>query len=144
MMTMMATLQGHTSFILHSAGILDSFSAMSYEKFAADLEVIKAARKYCGGIEATDAELAVEEIVETGIGGNYLSSEHTFEHFRDWMWVSGLNANRRTEQNSEQAAKQAIQKTIDEMLEQYQAPDFDKTIDRQLKQYLKTEVGIEI
>jgi len=39
-------------------------------------------RKYLAGIRVNDETLALEEIRRVGISGEFMSSPHTFQHFR--------------------------------------------------------------
>ena len=49
-------------------------------------EMTSMVKRFAGGIEVTDASLCLNLIDEIGPGGNYMSHEHTCQHFRD-MWA---------------------------------------------------------
>lgn len=86
MMAIMGAVLEKTSFVLHSAGILDSYASMSFEKFISDLEVLRMVKIFTGGLDTSDNALAVDEICSRGAGGEFLTSQHTFENFRSAAW----------------------------------------------------------
>lgn len=78
---LMATLSG-INFVLHSAGILETYMVASYEKFILDDEICGMCKRISKGEHITDERLAVDLIGEVGPGGEYLTKDHTFRHFR--------------------------------------------------------------
>jgi len=55
-----------------------------------ELEVVEAIRHVYAGIEVNDELLALDVIDQVGIGGEFVSHEHTFEHFRQTLWLPKL------------------------------------------------------
>lgn len=53
-----------------------------FAQFAMDNEIFKMIRKVIGGICVSDADMAVDVIKEIGPGGEFVSHQHTFDHFR--------------------------------------------------------------
>jgi len=78
---LMATLSG-INFVLHSAGILETYMVASYEKFILDDEICGMCKRIKKGEHITDERLAVDLISEVGPGGEYLTKDHTFRNFR--------------------------------------------------------------
>jgi len=60
------------NFVLHSAGILDSYNCMSYEKFVIDDEMCGMVKKIKRGYEVNPDTLAFDIIKEVGPGGHFL------------------------------------------------------------------------
>jgi trimethylamine--corrinoid protein Co-methyltransferase len=89
MSTLLSILAGST-FVLHGAGELENTLAVSYEKLLVDEEIIRMARRIARGIEVTPETLAFEVIKEVGPQGDYLGTEHTFEHFRREQFMPSL------------------------------------------------------
>ncbi len=144
MMSMMSTLAEKTSFVLHSAGILDSYASMSFEKFISDLEVISMAKRFMGRLDVTDTAIPVDEISRIGIGGEYLTSEHTYENCRKTAWHSQVGINKVLENNQDSLSlyELNIQKQMEEMLEAYKRPKLDEELLLELRRYLEVELGI--
>lgn len=78
---LMSTLSG-INFVLHSAGILETYLVASYEKFILDDEICGTCKRIKAGEDITEERLAVDLIREVGPGGEYLTHEHTFRNFR--------------------------------------------------------------
>ncbi len=86
MMTLMNSWQSGTDLIVHSAGILSGYAAMSYEKFILDLEMIGMLRRIEKGIGVSDEDLAMDVIAAAGIGGQFLTQPHTFQKCRQELY----------------------------------------------------------
>jgi len=86
MMTLMNSWQCGTDLIIHSAGILSGYAAMSYEKFTLDLEMIGMLRRIEKGIGVSDEDLAMDVITAAGIGGQFLTQPHTFQKCRQELY----------------------------------------------------------
>ena len=81
MSQLMATLTG-IHFVLHSAGILESYMTASYEKFVIDDEICGMCKRIREGERPTGERLAFDVIKAVGPGGEYLTQMHTFQNFR--------------------------------------------------------------
>lgn len=81
MSTLLSILAG-SSFVLHGAGELENTLAVSYEKILVDEEIIEMARRVARGFEVTPDTLGFEVIKEVGPHGDFLGTEHTYQHFR--------------------------------------------------------------
>jgi len=78
------------NFILHSAGILGSYIAMSYEKYLADEELCGYIRKLISPLAITEENIDVEMIKNVGIGGQYLTQPKTFKLCRTEFYFTDL------------------------------------------------------
>ncbi|MDW7673254.1 MAG: trimethylamine methyltransferase family protein [Bacillota bacterium] len=79
---MLGTTSAGVNFVLHAAGILQYYNAMSFEKFMLDEEVCGMVKRIKRGIEINTDTLALDIIKEVGPGGEYLTAAHTFQHCR--------------------------------------------------------------
>jgi len=86
MMTLMNSWQSGTDLIVHSAGILAGYAGMSYEKFILDLEMIGMLRRIENGIGVSRDDLALDVIAAAGIGGQFLTQQHTFQKCRKELY----------------------------------------------------------
>lgn len=73
-------------------GIVGADQGFSYEQLVLDNEWIKAYNYTMSGFEVNEDTLGFEMMKEVGIGGNFLSEEHTVAHMRDSYWMSKLFA----------------------------------------------------
>jgi trimethylamine--corrinoid protein Co-methyltransferase len=82
MITGMAHAAAGVNFIW-GAGNLESTLAMSPEALVADDEIAGYFLRYQRKFPVDEENLALGLIEEIGLAGNYLSSEHTLEHYRE-------------------------------------------------------------
>ena len=81
MATVLASMAG-CNYIHHAAGMLGSSTAVSFEHFVMNDEIIGRALRILKGIEVDPEHLAQEAIREVGPGGNFMTSPHTLAHLR--------------------------------------------------------------
>ncbi|MEX1301811.1 MAG: trimethylamine methyltransferase family protein, partial [Desulfotignum sp.] len=86
MLSMFTALQNRISLIVHSAGIMDSFAAISFEKFIMDLEIIRMIRFYMDDMTVDDATLNFDLIDSVGPGGLFLTTMDTMKKCRTHTW----------------------------------------------------------
>ncbi len=79
MLTFMTCYQNNMNLIIHSAGILEGYASVSYEKLMMDFEVVRYVKRFAKGIEVNDVTVPEDLIHEAGHGGQYLTSDHTLE-----------------------------------------------------------------
>lgn len=82
MMNLMTAQMAGGNFILHGAGIVDTYGAVSYEKIIMDNEVLGMVHRIGRGIEVNVDTLAFDVIKEVGPQGQFLTNEHTYSHFQ--------------------------------------------------------------
>ncbi len=145
MMAMFVSLQEKVNLILHSAGILDGYAAMSYEKFVTDLEVIRMAEYYFEEMATDDNALALNAIREVGHGGEFLTNMHTMQNCRKEAWISDI-ANTgplKKTVSPHDAMMKKIKEKLESMIEGYQSPEIDADIKQRLDSYL-IENGVSL
>ena len=80
---MLETLAGAQ--MAHDVGYLEGGMCNSIEQVVICDELISYTKQFMRGLEINDETLALDLIHEIGPDGNYLSSEHTLEHYKeDW------------------------------------------------------------
>lgn len=76
--------------ITQAGGLLDFALSASYEQLVIDNETVGQVQRILRGFEINKDALAVNIIKEAGIAGNYISSEHTYKHFREEFYFPFL------------------------------------------------------
>jgi trimethylamine---corrinoid protein Co-methyltransferase len=79
------TLAG-VNFIHLAFGMMDQLLTSSYEQAVIDNEIFTAAFRLGQGIEVNANTIALDQIKEVGIGGQYLDTEFTLKNFRQQQW----------------------------------------------------------
>jgi len=80
MMQMMTTMLSDIDFVLHAAGILNSYSTVSPEKYVLDCERIRYIQRFQRGYDLNDETFARELLEEVQPGGHFLNQRHTLNH----------------------------------------------------------------
>lgn len=145
MMSILSVCLEKPNFIIHSAGILDGYGAMSYEKFILDLEMISMVEFYLKGLDFSEESLAVDVINQIGIGGEFLTAQHTLENFRSASWIPELCHRGIIPKDitSNSLFHNKIMVNKEKMLMEYQTPELDSEVKAELLNYLATEIEID-
>ena len=139
MSLLMAQVSG-ANFVLHSAGILESFNCMSYEKFIVDDEMCGMVKRIKRAIEVNPDTLALDVIKAVGPGGHFLDKDHTLDHFRTEFYQPRLS-NRDDfftwqTKGSSLSTETAHQK-YKEILATYEAPELPADVDKALQKFIE-------
>jgi trimethylamine--corrinoid protein Co-methyltransferase len=128
-----------SDFILHSAGILSSFLAFSYEKFVLDDDMCGMVRHFHKGISVEPDTLAYDVIAKVGPGSNYLREPHTVERCRSAFWQPAIADRDGVEMwmvNGRGDALKRAKERWQQLLYEHRDPEIDPVTRRQLKTYL--------
>lgn len=136
MLTCLATHKAGTNLIFQSAGIMDSYLAVSYEKFIVDLEIIGMVKRYLRGVRVDDDTLAVDLINKVGIAGQFLSAQHTARNFRKETFIPEVSARGTVSGDPGARLLATIINKKSSMLVNYQRPELAEKINKQLIDYL--------
>ncbi|HMB32004.1 MAG TPA: trimethylamine methyltransferase family protein [Desulfohalobiaceae bacterium] len=71
--------------LVHDVGYLDSGVNASLESLVMCNEVIGMVKQIGKGISTEDEYLALDLIDKTGPGGEFLTSDHTLQHYKEWF-----------------------------------------------------------
>ncbi len=140
MLSLLTTVNSGVDFVLHSAGILSSYLAFSYEKFVLDDEMCGMVRRYQRGIAVTPETLAYDVIARVGSGGNFLVEMHTVKRCRSEFWQpdvcnrDGLEA---WMDGGRQDVVARARQRWQQLLAEHQDPPLDGTTARQLQAFVE-------
>jgi trimethylamine--corrinoid protein Co-methyltransferase len=140
MLSMFTALQNRISLIVHSAGIMDSFAAISFEKFIMDLEIIQMIRFYMDDMTVDDATLNFDLIDSVGPGGLFLTTMDTMKKCRTHTWnpcvalrghLAGMSPRDKLLKN--------IQDTRDQMLARYEPPQIEPDVRGAMDTFMRSK-----
>ncbi len=129
------------NFVLHSAGILESYSCMSYEKFIIDDEICGMVKRIKNAYAVSADTLALDVIKAVGPGGHFLDQDHTFDHFRTEFYQPVLSNRDNFDtwiENGSQQILQTANKRLKQVLAEYCEPDLPADADKELKRFIDT------
>ena len=143
-MVMLPTLLAGTDFILHGAGILDSYNIISYDKFLMDEEMTQMCLYMKEGVAVDEETLALDAIMEVEHGGQYLMEDHTFDNMHTALYhpkylEKGYYAAWR-DAGSHTAAQNAVA-AVDKRLAAYQETPLTAEQEAMLAPYLNVSPG---
>ncbi len=139
MSQLMATLSG-IHFVLHSAGLLESYMLTSYEKFIMDDEICGMCKRIKRGEQATPERLAFDVIRQVGPGGEYLTHMHTFENCRKEFYPPVLEQRDNFDTWSKKGGlsmEKAANAKWKKILETFQEPALPEPERKALEQYME-------
>jgi trimethylamine--corrinoid protein Co-methyltransferase len=144
MLNMFVSLQEKVDLIIHSVGILSSYSSMSFEKFITDLNVISLIEHYHADIAVDDNALALPVIIETGHGGQFLTHSHTLDQCRSVPWTSVFAdiGHQKSGENAPEAYLAKVNRTQDRILSTYRQPELEPDLRTALENFLM-ETGMD-
>lgn len=141
MLTYMACVENGVSIMTQSAGILDSYLAVSYEKLMVDFEIQAFANRYFRDIEVDEETVPMELIHELGHEGQYLTEDHTLEFCRKELCIPSVSV-RGPQSDPVGQLDHNIEKKMGKLLENYHKPEVDAARIDAIRTYL-LEQGLD-
>ena len=136
MLTSLAAQRAGTNLIFQSAGIMDGYLSMSYEKFIVDLEIIGITKRYLEGVKVDFNTLAVDVINEVGIAGQFLTAAHTMRYCRKEPFIPEISLRGPVTDDPSGKLLEKIRNKQAVMLATYRRPDLSPVIQQALVNYL--------
>ncbi|MFH0965991.1 MAG: trimethylamine methyltransferase family protein, partial [Planctomycetota bacterium] len=110
MMTMLAPALAGADCITQAGAMIGFALLASYEQLLVDNEICGQILNLVRPFEVNDETLAVDVIRQAGIAGHYVSSEHTYKHFRDVMYFPTIADRRNWQEWSADGSKDIIRR----------------------------------
>ena len=143
MLTLFAAAASGINYVLHAAGIMQYYTAFSYEKFVMDDEVAGLVRKFLKGYNMDETMFVYDDIKEVGPGGHYLYQASTFELFRQELRSPVLSDRQGWEGWDAEGRKDACTRATEiwqKTLAEYEAPALDEALDREICNFIDTRI----
>lgn len=142
MMTLLMAQMAGGNFILHSAGILETYNCTSFEKLMIDDEIIGMIKRIGRGIEVNDDTIAYDVIKEVGPQGAYIGHEHTLDNFREEFYqpvLSDRNNQNQWKKQGSLTAEQRANTRWKKLLSEYEEPKLPADIERDMRKYIEKQ-----
>jgi trimethylamine--corrinoid protein Co-methyltransferase len=139
MLSLMAGFENHVNLMVHSAGILDSFAGISYEKFLMDLEMIEMIKYARDEIRIdSEADLSFEALRDCAQSGQFLTAPETLQRCRSHSWIPRIGVRGAFGgQAYEAVLMKGIDKTMAAMLADYRLPPLPTERATAMRDYLR-------
>ena len=126
------------NFVMHAAGSLQSFAAVSYEKFMLDIETAARMRYYFSPLDCTDEALGYEALHDVIVDGDqFMYCEHTLERCRIDPFLNTVSLHGRVNADANAALLSSCRTQMEYLLSQYQKPPLDTAVETQLDDYMR-------
>lgn len=138
MMVLMAASTTGINFVLHTAGILQYYMSMSFEKFMIDDEIAGMILRYLKGMDFAEDKFALEVISEVGPGGHFLTQKHTRKNHKVELRRPLLS----DRQSYDGWAKEKLdtnhlaKRRWQDVLAAYQPPSLEPAIDQAITEFI--------
>ncbi|MDR5672203.1 trimethylamine methyltransferase family protein [Halalkaliarchaeum sp. AArc-GB] len=140
MMQLMTTMYSGIDFVLHAAGILDSYSTVSPEKYVLDAERIRYVKRFQEGYDLDEDAFALDLLREVEPGGHFLDKRHTLNHCKTDHYMSEIYDRQSTddwENQGEKTSFELAREKVDARLEEYEQPPLDEDLAAELERYVE-------
>jgi trimethylamine--corrinoid protein Co-methyltransferase len=145
MMGLVSAVYSGADFILHAAGILSSYLAISPEKLIIDDDMCGMVRRFQRGFIINKNELAFDVIAEIGSQGCYLTHNHTRTRYRDALWKSEIETRVDLEtwmETGRPDVLDGVKRRKQGLLDAHEDPPIDRIIKTQLKSYVDQQLKV--
>ncbi|MBI3977291.1 MAG: trimethylamine methyltransferase family protein [Chloroflexi bacterium] len=140
MLSMMTCILSGANHLIHAVGWLDGALVADYESMVADADIVGLVKGLISRqIEITPETLAFDVIKEIGPFGQYITHEHTFKHFREWLWEPQVADRNTWDEWVKRGSKTAAERAYDrwnELLAKHEAPPLDPAAEREVQRLI--------
>ena len=138
-----ATLSLYNAFLsganfIHDVGYIDSGLNGSWSSLVMCDEIIGMIRQIGKGIQVDDETLALDILNEVGPGGEFVSHEHTYKHWREWFRP---NLNDRSDyetwkNNGSKDFNDRLEAEVDRILDTHKPEPLDESVLQEMKKII--------
>ena len=118
--------------------MIDFVNTFSLEKLVIDHEIVAMIKRVQKGFDVSDETLAVALIHALGPGGDYMSTEHTFRHFKEELYIPPNIIDKKNRNTWEAEGKKDIfqraHEKVEEILANHEVPLLEKSTEENLDQ----------
>ena len=139
MLLLLTSVLSGVNFMMHGAGILESYLTACYEQFVIDLELIAMLRELVRPLEINAETLALDTINAVGPGGFFLDAPHTLRHHRQAHFLPHISQRLPFDQWAAAGGHDTAQRAntrCRELLESYVQPPVDSTAAARLENFV--------
>ncbi|MDW7650530.1 MAG: trimethylamine methyltransferase family protein [Bacillota bacterium] len=124
--------------VMHAAGILDSFAAMSYEKVMLDFEVIDRCANYFEDLEVSEVTLAFDTLKKVAqTGATFLNQKHTVKNCRKaYVPQVSLRSELPEGMDPNEALYESMNNRMEKQLAAYVKPELASDVEEKLDDYM--------
>lgn len=126
--------------LIHDVGYLDSGLNGSLEMLVLCNEIIGMVKRFGKGVQVDEDHLALEVIDRVGPGGQFLSDDHTMEHFRKDFWLPNIMDRSNYEgwvAGGKKTLKERCEEKVQHILQTHQPVPIDEAVMTEMKKIIE-------
>lgn len=126
-------------FVLNAVGILESYSAVSPEKFVLDCEALRYIDRFRDGVTIGDGGFPFDLMAERGPAGHFLDDHQVTDATNESRLGSGTMDKRSFGEWNDSGARSAFEEAhhqVERHLADYEQPSIESAIERRLEEYV--------
>jgi trimethylamine--corrinoid protein Co-methyltransferase len=125
---------GGVDLALNAAGVLESYAAVSPEKFVLDCELLRSLARFRQGVTVDEGTLALDRIADADPAGHFLEEDEASASFHRPAVLDKRAHDDWTADRS--SAFELGRDRVDALLESYERPPMDPGVERDLRAYV--------
>ncbi len=126
--------------LVHDVGYIDHGTNASLESLVLNEEMMGMVKQFGKGINTDDDHMALDLIEKVGPGGEYVTSDHTFDHWREWFLPQLQDrSDYETWKNSgSKTMLDRVKERTDYLLENHKPEPMDEKLEKELKEIISS------
>jgi trimethylamine:corrinoid methyltransferase-like protein len=132
--------------LIHQVGCIDGGRTGSLSSLVMCDEIIGMIKQIGKGIQVTDETLALDILKEVGPGGEFLSHDHTYDHWKEWFRptiIDRSNFEIWTDSGSK-TYNNRLEPEVDRILEEHAPEPLDENIVQEMKKIINLADNKEV
>lgn len=121
--------------LIYGLGMLEGGLTWDYAMLVMENEMARMIMQCVKGVSINDEKMSLDVLAQVGIGGEYISHEHTFKHFRELSQAELLDRKNRDGWKAA-GSKDLVEKAYDKaigLIETYKPKPLSDDVQKQLK-----------
>jgi trimethylamine--corrinoid protein Co-methyltransferase len=120
--------------LIHDVGYIDHGTNASLESLVLNQEMMGMVRQFGKGINTDDEHLALDLIEKQGPGGEYVTTDHTFEYWREWYMpeLQDRSDYETWKKNGSKSMSDRIREKTQDLLDNYQPDPIEEGLKKEL------------
>jgi len=124
--------------LVHDVGYIDHGTNASLESLVLNQEMMGMVKQFGKGINTDDEHLALDLIEKQGPGGEYVTTDHTFDHWKEWFFpeLQDRSDYETWVNNGSKTMTDRVNERTRELLENHQPEALDENLKSELKKII--------
>jgi trimethylamine--corrinoid protein Co-methyltransferase len=120
--------------LVHDVGYIDHGTNASLESLVLNQEMMGMVKQFGKGINTDDDHLALDIIEKQGPGGEYVTTDHTFKHWKEWFLpeLQDRSDYETWKKNGSKTMEQRVKERTDYLLENHTPEPIDDKLNQEL------------